>query len=65
MYNSGAEFMKLDKEAKNLHLDPKNENVGYVDIEGTRDFIKVNITIILKTKERNNINLNYVVKSRW
>lgn len=41
MLKSGSDFMKLDKETKNIYFDPKNENLGYVDIEGTRDFIKL------------------------
>jgi hypothetical protein len=47
MYKVGKEFLTQDKEAKIKHLDPKEENTGYVDIEGTRDFIKVIHTLPL------------------
>lgn len=41
MYDVGLKFLSQDKEQKNVHLDPKNENLGYIDVEGLRDFIKV------------------------
>eukprot|EP00026_Physarum_polycephalum_P014858 Phypoly_transcript_15420.p1 GENE.Phypoly_transcript_15420~~Phypoly_transcript_15420.p1 ORF type:complete len:280 (+),score=60.65 Phypoly_transcript_15420:40-879(+) len=41
MYTVGNDFLVQDKDLKNKHADPKNENVGYVDVEGTRDFIKL------------------------
>lgn len=41
MYNVGAAFLLQDKSVKNFHADPKEENLGFVDIEGVRDYIKV------------------------
>ena len=41
MYTVGSLFLAQDKELKDIHADPKKETMGYVDIEGTRDFIKV------------------------
>ncbi len=48
MYKVGAQFLTADENHKKEHLDPKNENLGYCNIEGVRDFIKVyTITILI------------------
>jgi len=44
MYDVGGKFLSQDAEKKNEHLDSKNEGMGYVDIEGIRDFIKLRVT---------------------
>jgi len=44
IYEVGKTFLQADKEVKNVHLDPKDENLGYVDIAGVRQYIKLRIT---------------------
>jgi isopenicillin N synthase-like dioxygenase len=40
MFEVGKKFFALDKESKEIHLDPKAENMGYVNVE-VREHIKV------------------------
>jgi len=44
MYEVGAAFLHASTEVKEAHLDPKDENLGYVDIAGVRQYIKLRIT---------------------
>jgi len=44
MYEVGQSFLQGDKESKEVHLDPKDENLGYLDIAGVREYIKLRIT---------------------
>jgi len=43
MFEAGKKFFSLDKEAKAIHADPKDEAMGYVNVEGIREHIKLRV----------------------
>lgn len=49
MFEVGKKFFALGKDVKAVHADPKNEAMGYVNVAGVREHIKVWFTACLPT----------------
>jgi len=43
MFEAGKNFLAQESKDKTSHLEPKGENMGYVEVEGVREHIKLRI----------------------